>query len=253
MERARTLSFFLTAILFVVVPVKQISAQEESTVSDQPVAISKEEIPDLQDQINELRSENYQAAIRVAENAGNKADRFLDITLKFITILSLGISLVIGIASFVVGKNFFNLITEMRVYAKNAKENASRISQFTKDAEAKLNEMKNIVKKSAKKEKDLNDTQKVKKSAKKEKDLNDTLEKVNQVINEVRALSNSANFISNATQYPGTLGTSASASVSPSAGTPTGSFGTCDRCGQYRMLNHLVFGGNVCGNCLKNS
>lgn len=182
-------------------------------------------IKSLETQIQDVRSESYQNAIKTAENAGNKADRLLDWLVAMSTIGGIFLTLFI----FIVGGSFINTLRVLNGYADAAKKSAIAIDDKFKQADE-------IYKNMQTKNEKITDTTKNSKAI---------LEEQKEALNEIKILRNSANFISNATpSYPsGTVGGStgifggwgATGPTGPSIGTTISRLNVCRKCGRSKL------------------
>lgn len=196
---------------------------------------------ELEDKINELRSENYQHAIKVAEDAGSKADRLLNWLVAFFTIT--GVTLTI--ATYLVGKDFSSKLKDLNKHLQDGKKNANLIAEIARKAENEGEKLKSIITEIdttfLQYKKELLESKKSKES-----DIKNLEKKIEQLkasaegtISDITMLKNSATILANPSPYYDT--------VSPSGGTinlfepegvaPVGAglteIHTCKNCGKF--------------------
>lgn len=221
MTKSLTLGFsialFLYFILFRVVPVSV------ATVSI-PIPNDK-----LEQQVQDLRNENYQIAIKTAEDAGNKADRFLSTMGIIATIYGV---LFAAITLFA-GGNVIAAVRDLRVYGKSAKKNAVETEKIYKKAASIFSDLK-------KKEKDTTGSKKT------QRQLESILGEAKNELSQIQSLKSSAAFISNATPSYPSIGSGYAGSgggggatgpsgpyISAAGGVGIG-YMTCSKCGQFK-------------------
>jgi ElaB/YqjD/DUF883 family membrane-anchored ribosome-binding protein len=241
---------FIVATLVFFNPIKAISAQTPSAVINPTINPdqSNEEINSLRAEVEALRNENYQNAIKKADDITAKADRLLNWAAGIATIFGIAIATV----AFAIGGDWIRLLGSLRGHVESAKRNAQTINEIAGQALKKKVELEKEKKKFVNLLKELG-----KASTKSQKDMETLQERVQQSleivegkISEIDVLNNSANFISNATAYPSSIpGTAVGTFPFAPEGASLSYFKICASCNLVKDQQEFEKNSVVCNSC----
>lgn len=231
-------------------------------------------INDLEKKVDSYRNENYQKAIKVAEEAGNKADKLIDWLIKIAALLGL----MIVLAAVITGWDWKRLEGSLRKHVASAKENAATVAKIASRAIEKEKLLQKEIGEFMKLKKELDGAKTSSKNdiVKLREKIDEGLQKIEKTISEIESLRNSANFISNATVYPSAAGSpnvvsAVGTDLSSYFSTPIGSASVplatnlvtsterCMKCGKNKnpltdfgpinLTDEYVAGGRICNEC----
>jgi len=217
------------------------------TISPNTIQVAETSISELNLKVDKLRDENYQKAIKVADEAGEKADKLLNWIVSIATIFGVALAFI----TFVIGGSLINGLRELRAHVNAARKNALFVAALSKQAQEKGEELKKEMEEIKKKQ----DESKGKIEAQ-GKEMDTLISKAQGTIADISALKNSANFISGAS-YPPYTGTAPMGF--PSYGNSSPSVEKCDKCGKpINYAEHMSYnipwfsvGETLCLNCWK--
>lgn len=170
------------------IPVKEVSSS---------ATLTQDEMGILKAEIEKLRGENYQHAIKVAEQAGQKADRLLNWLVGLATFFGF----IILIVTFTLGKNIFDLLNELRAHAKAAKKSAQVIEGLATKAQQKGEQLTAEISQIQSLKEEL--THSKDKTKEQELKLTNLINQAQGTISDIQSLKNSATLVSGATlAYP---------------------------------------------------
>lgn len=174
-------------------PVYALTASESAAPAD----LYQSEIERIKDRVDKIRDEQYQHAIKVAEDSGHKADRLLNWLVGLATFFGF----IILIVTFTIGKNIFDLLNELRAHAKAAKKSAQTIEGLATKAQQKGEQLVAEISAIKSLKKEL--THSKDKTKEQELKLTDLLNQAQGTISEIQSLKSSAALVSGATlAYP---------------------------------------------------
>lgn len=182
------------------------SSQEKPTTTITQVSPSStlnSEIELLQNAVVKLRDENYERAIRAAEQAGDKADRLINTVVGLATIFGL----VLTVVSVVFGGSIVTLIAKLNAHVSRAKKGADLVDKLYGEAKGKLPTLKKTLTELETKAKELEDLEAGKTKDRKEIDaikskiteIQRATEQAQGTINEIQTLRNSARYVTGPT------------------------------------------------------
>ncbi len=168
-----------------------------------PIPTTNSEVQHLQDQVDKIRDENYQHAIKSAEQTGEKANNLINIVVGLATIFGF----ILTAASVIFGGNIFKLIRKLDAQVARAKKGAdfidklsseaksiqSKLKQERTDLDKKLKELEILESGKSKDRKDI-ETIKVKIA-----EIQKITAQAQGTFSELQALQNSARYVSGTT------------------------------------------------------
>lgn len=175
-----------------------------TTVQALPTLAINDEILRFQDQIDKLRDENYQRAIKSAEQAGEKADSFINAVVGLATIFGL----VLTVVSVVFGGSIFTLIHKLDAQVARAKKGANFVDRLFDEAKQQQSKLQQEFSSLETKSKELEglaesgkskDRKEIESIKTKVIEIQKVTQQVQGTINELRSLRNSARYVSGAT------------------------------------------------------
>lgn len=209
------LILFLVITLAPRVSAAATSSQQKPTPTVIQVSQSstlESELELIQKAVSALRDENYERAIRAAEQAGDKADRFINTVVGLATIFGL----VLTAVSVVFGGSIATLIAKLNAHVSRAKKGADLVDKLYGEAKGKLPTLKKTLTELEAKAKELEGLEAGKTKDRKELDaikskiaeIQRATEQAQGTINEIQTLRNSARYVTGPTGPSGaTIGT----------------------------------------------
>lgn len=234
MKTATFRILFLSVFLLLIFPPGKISQVYALTASESavPAAPSTTEFDRLANRVDQLGNDQYQHAINVAEEAGQKADSILNWMASFATIFGF----IILVITFTVGKNLYDSLKELRAHARAAKKSSQAIDNLAIEAQAKGEQLAMEVSEIQTLKKTLAGSNS--KTQEKEQQLDKLLEQAQGTISDIQALKNSATMVSGATlSYP-PVGTFTVADGFGAVTGPRGPMRKCIKCGNELPLSY---------------
>lgn len=168
----------------------QVSKEDTIKTSTSPAVINQNQIDNLRTQFEAIRSENYERAVKGAEDAGKKADYLLN---GIVAITAL-VGFVILVITFTVLRDIYSLKNQLNLQVDNARKTLQSVNSLYTKAETKFGVLLPKLEKAWKKPKEGEETK---------DEIKKLIDEAKGTISEIRSLKNSASFASGASlSYP---------------------------------------------------